>query len=134
MPYTYSNVDNLDKTEKVGSEQCVALVQYYAGAPNTAKWDEGESVLGNKNIAKGTAIATFVDGKYPNLSHGNHAALFISQETHGIWVMDQWIDNAPEGKKKKPYVSKRFITSKGKWKDGTYVDPSNNADAFSVIK
>ena len=82
----------------------------------------------NASIAKGTAIATFVNGRYPNLPHGNHAALYISQDAGGIWVMDQW-----KGDPNKPKVSKRYLRTKGKWKNGTFVDPSNNADAFSVI-
>jgi hypothetical protein len=129
VPYTYSDVDDLDKTDMVGSHQCVALVQHYGGAPGTALWKEGESVRGNLTIPKGTAIATFVNGSYPNGAHGNHAALFISQDGGGIWVMDQWKDDP-----RKPLVSKRYIPFKGKWKDGSFVDPSNNADAFSIIE
>ena len=40
-------------------------------------------------------------------------------------VMDQWA-----GKKT---ISSRLMRFKGKNKDGTYPDPSNNADALSVI-
>jgi hypothetical protein len=43
--------------------------------------------------------------------------------------MDQW-----QGDPNKPKVSKRYIRSKGKKEDGTYIDPSNNADAFSIIE
>lgn len=129
MPYIYANVDKLDKTALVGSHQCVALVQHYAKAPLTSIWKEGKIVMGNSAIEKGTAIATFVNGKYPNLSHDNHAALYISQDIKGIWVMDQW-----KGDPNKPKVSKRYIRSKGKHKNGAFLDPSNNADAFSVIE
>ena len=73
MPYVYSDVENLDGTDKVGSKQCVALIQHYARAPNTGAWKEGSAVFGSGTIAKGTA------------------------------------------------------------KDGSYLDPSNNADAYSVI-
>ncbi|WP_119631433.1 BPSL0067 family protein [Methylocaldum marinum] len=76
-------------------------------------------------MEKGTAVATFVDGKYPNESHGNHAALYISQDGSGVWVMDQWST--------KPSISKRKMLFKGKNSDGTYKDPSNNGDALSVI-
>jgi hypothetical protein len=89
---------------------------------------EGEKVLGSMGIAKGTAIATFANGKYPNKPTGNHAAFFISQDAAGIWIMDQW---SGEGKKT---ISKRHIVKNGKRKDGTFVDPSNNAEAFSVIE
>jgi hypothetical protein len=46
--------------------------------------------MGDLTIQKGTAIATFVNGKYPNNSHDNHAAFYISQDAGGIWVVDQW--------------------------------------------
>jgi len=37
------------------------------------------------------AIATFKDGKYANLPTGNHAAIDLSQDSTGLWVMDQWV-------------------------------------------
>jgi len=126
MSYIVSNVDALDQTDLVGSHSCVALVQHYAKVPNTALWREGKTVKGNLLVAKGTAIATFVNGKYPNKDHGNHAAFYVSQDVNGIWVVDQF--------KKAQKVSKRYIRSKGKSADGKFLDPSNNADAFSVIE
>ncbi len=125
MPYIYSEVEALEGTDKVGSGQCVAIVQVYAKAPLTARWSEGIKVKGNNMIAKGTAIATFVNGKYPNKAHDNHAALYISQDATGIRVMDQWT--------KKAKISSRVLSYLGKEKDGTFKDPSNNADAMSVI-
>jgi hypothetical protein len=128
MPYIYPNVDDLEGTDKVGGGACARLVQVYAKAPEAASWKEGEVVKGSKTIVKGTAIATFVNGVYPNKSTGNHAALYISQDANGIKVMDQWKGDS------KPKVSSRVLRFKGKKTDGTYVDPSNNGDAFSVIK
>ena len=125
MPYIYADVDDLEGKPLAGSGQCVALVQTYAKAPLTSTWTEGEKVKGNTTIQKGTAIATFVGGKYPNKSHGNHAALYLSQDATGIKVMDQW---SSKGK-----IGSRTLTFQGQNKDGTYVDPSNNGDAFSVI-
>nr|WP_286159349.1 BPSL0067 family protein [Janthinobacterium sp. HH01] len=84
MPYTYSKVDDLEGEERVGTHQCVALVQHYTSAGPTVGWTQGEAVLGNQLVKKGTAIATFVKGRYPNHSHGNHAALFVRQGTNGI--------------------------------------------------
>ena len=128
MPYAYSEVDALDTTDLVGTHQCVALVQHYAKAPHTSTWKQGSVVKGNLQITKGAAIATFVKGKYPNMGHGNHAALYVSRDAGGIWVMDQWKSE------KRPKVYKRYIQSKGKGRDGQYIDPSNNADAFSIIE
>lgn len=129
MSYVYSKVSELENTPKVGSRQCVALVQCYAGAPNTTRWKAGNSVMANTNILPGTAIATFIDGQYQNHKTGNHAALYISQDAGGIWVMDQWFSDTT-----KPTVSKRYIRRKGMRQDGSFADPDNNADAYSVIE
>lgn len=128
MPYTYSRAEELHDTELVGTHQCVALLQHYAKVPHTSSWTEGSKVLGNSKIARGTAIATFVKGKYPNKSSGNHAAFYLNQNAGGIWVIDQW--KHPEKLK----VTKRYIKALGANKDGTFVRPSNNADAFSIIE
>ena len=129
MPYVYPNVDDLDGHDLVGSQHCVVLVQTYAKAPKAADWKQGVSVRGKLLLAKGTAIATFADGVYKNQSHGNHAALYLSQDQGGIWVMDQW-----RGDPRKPVVSQHYLQFKGTRKDGSWVDTSNNGDAFSVIE
>lgn len=128
MSYTYPKVDDLENEPVVGTRQCVALVQKYAGAPVTSAWKQGESVLGNRTLKKGTAIATFVNGRYPNHSHGNHAALFIRQVGDSIWIMDQW-----KGENK-TRISLRLIPSRGKTKQGKFIRPSENAEAYSVIE
>lgn len=129
MPYIYATVGDLDGTDKVGSKQCVALLQYYAKLPQTTTWKEGRLIIGEFLLTKGTAIATFVNGKYQSHATGNHAAFYISQDAGGIWVMDQWASDTT-----KPKVSKRYIRRKGKFPKGGYIDPSNNADAYSVIE
>ncbi len=131
MPYPpYSKVAALEGTEKVGSKQCVALVQQYVGTPVTSSWKEGKAVMGQTALATGTAIATFVGGKYLSHASGNHAALYMSQDEGGMWVMDQWADDT-----RKPKVSSRYLRKQGKLpKDAGFVDPSNNADAYSVIE
>lgn len=129
MAYVYPEAGRLENNEKVGTFECVALVQHFTNAPPTSAWREGERVMGNKNLSPGTAIATFVNGRYPNRPHGNHAAFYLGQVDGGIYVMDQWRDML-----KKPKISKRFIRAKGKTKAGNYIEPSNNADAFSVIE
>lgn len=125
MPYVYANVGDLEGAAKAGNGQCVRLVQVYGNAPVTSSWREGAAVRGNTTIARGTAIATFVNGRYPNQAHGNHAALYMSQDATGITVMDQWTSKAT--------ISSRKLLFKGKNRDGTYIDPSNNGDAMSII-
>lgn len=128
MPYVYPNARQLEGTDKVGSKQCVALVQVYAGAPLTAGWREGRQVIGDASIAVGTAIATFVGGRYESRRTGNHAGLYLGQDRDGLWIMDQWADD-----NRKPRVSRRYLRRRGTSSGGGYRDPSNNADAYAVI-
>lgn len=128
MAYVYRNADRLMGDKVVGSGHCAELVQRYTEAGIASGWQSGEIVVGNTLLAKGTAIATFVKGRYPNRPHGNHAAFYIRQGINGIYVVDQWRS------KDKVEIGERFIKSKGKNGDGSFKDPSNNADAFSVIE
>jgi hypothetical protein len=76
-------------------------------------------------IQKGTAVATFEDGFYPNREHDNHVAYYLSQDKDGIRVMDQW--------KGKLSVSSRVMPFRGRMANGMFIDPSNNGDALSVV-
>lgn len=128
MSYVYPKVAELKDKPVVGSHQCVALVQEYAGAPTTVHWRQGEAVIGNKMLKPGTAIATFVRARYPNHSHGNHAALYVKQGIGGIYIADQWKSAS------KTKISVRLILSQGKDKKGNFIHASDNADAFFVIE
>jgi hypothetical protein len=103
----------------VGNGECVALVQEYSDVGHTSTWVKGAKITKTSYPSKGTAIATFEDGKYPNRSTGNHAAFFYAMTTTGMEVVDQW--------KSLKAVQKRTIrfTEKG---------GSNDAGAFSVIQ
>lgn len=122
---SYVDVETI--THLASTHSCASLVQHYTRVGPTQNWIEGDLVKGNKTIRRGTAIATFVNGVYPNKPHGNHAALYVSQDANGIWVIDQW-----EGKDE-PFT-KRRLDFLGKKADSTYEDPSNNGDAFSIIE
>ena len=126
MPYIFEDPESLAGGPLVGTQQCVELVKKHARAPATSLWREGAVVRGNMLLTKGTAIATFVNGKYPNKPTGNHAALYVSQDASGITVVDQWTGS---GK-----IRKRVLVFKGKDKNGNFVDPSGNGDAFSVVE
>lgn len=129
-PFVYTKVDDLEGKDKVSKESCASLVQWFTKAPADAKetWKEGVKVKGNgATIVKGTAVATFVNGRYPRTLHNKHAALYLYQEDSGVWVMDQWEGDG------KPKISKRLMRYLGTNDDGTYKDPSNNGDALSVI-
>ena len=127
-PFVYSKVSDLEGAPKVRSGECAALVQWHARVGLTKNWRQGIPVRGNGGlIKKGTAIATFEDGFYPNRSHGNHAAFYLWQNDDGIQVMDQWSGLS------KPTISSRLMKFKGKKDDDSFEDPSNNGDALSVI-
>jgi hypothetical protein len=128
MPYIYPNVLSLEKQPKVGDQECVTLVRTYTSAPHTSAWKQGKPVIGNRNIALGTAIATFEHGRYPSRPDHKHSAFYIGQTSTGIWVMDQWPG------KLKDKISKRFIGRKEIYDDGTYDRPSDNCFAFFVIE
>ena len=109
------------------SKECVALAQEPLGMPLTKMWREGEKVFGGKlivngeerDIPKGAVIATFIDGRYKSLAHGNHVAIYYSQGNNFIRVIDQWSGQIPHYRD--IYV-----------KEGM-TDRSNNANAFSVV-
>jgi hypothetical protein len=105
--------------EVVGDGECVAYVRDVTGCPPTRQWAEGVKVRGG-DIATGTAIATFQNGTYENISGLSHAAIYISQNNSGITVHDQWRGQV---------VHTRTISFKG-----GAGKPSNDGDAFSVIE
>lgn len=128
MAYVYGLVDSLQGKDQIGDGECVTLVKKYAHLGATGTWKQGRKVFGDKSIPRGTAIATFVNGKYPN-GEGmrKHAAIYLEQDAMYIYVMDQW--------KKKKIISARPLSRKGGMRsDGTYPDASNNAEAFYIIE
>lgn len=135
MAYVYGLVDSLQGTEMVGmpgmgdAKECVFLVQVYAHVGHTGTWRQGRKVFGDKSIPRGTAIATFVNGKYsPREDDHKHAAFYLEQDDSYIYVMDQWTGKASN-------VSARRISRKGGMRnDGSYPDASNNAEAFYFIE
>lgn len=126
MSKVYADARSLEDKPIEGDGQCVTLVKNHTAVGATATWRQGDEVIGSKALAQGTAIATFVNGRYPSHAHGNHAAFYMGQASDGIYIMDQW-----HSKKK---IGKRFIRRKGKNAQGKFIDPSNNADAFFVIE
>ena len=110
----------------VGTGQCVALVQIAADAPLTKYWKPGDNVQ-QRPPEKGTAIATFQDGRYLNDTHGlSHAALFLEMAEDGFLVIDQWNnarDHHPPQKRKILFVHPPGPTD----------TPANRGSAFSII-
>lgn len=111
--------------ESVGDGQCVAFVRKCTGAVEAKYWKQSKTqVKGNASTIKpGTAIATFVNGVYANKSSGNHAAIYVGQNTIGVWVYEQW-----KNTRETQPVHKRRIRF-----NNTTRGPSNDGNAFYVI-
>jgi hypothetical protein len=124
MAYVYKEVRTLHLQPKVGKGDCVELIQRYVKVGSTITWRQGKQVFGNRMLLPGTAIATFVNGRYPNRPTGNHAAFYIGQQSGGIYVLDQW-----KGADK-PKISIRFLDTKRL----DYKSLSDNPYAFYVIE
>ena len=75
-----------------GKTECAYFVQQVTNAPSTTAWKVGKNVLEASpgTIPRGTAIATFVNGQYPNDDLGKHAAIYLSHDKNEIQVLDQW--------------------------------------------
>ena len=127
-PFVYpgDDVENLDGSKLRGNRECAALIQHTIPIGLANDWREGIRVRGNEHlIKKGTAIATFEDGIYPNRPNHNHVAYYVSQDETGIVVIDQWSELKS--------VQTRTMGFLGQRPDGSFIDPSNNGDALSVI-
>lgn len=110
------------KDKPCGSGKCPGIVQTHGGLPLVKFWFEGPKVRGLSVIPYGTAVATFVDGTYPNWETGNHVAIYIDQHpAKGVLVFDQWTGE-PAG-----YRWMKFKDEAG------IVDRSDNGTALSII-
>src|SRR5271154_2167551 len=78
--------------QSVGTGQCVALAQASSDVGYTSTWSPGAQVEGETDIAVGTVIATFgSDGTYTNTYGQSHTAIYLGQDSSGIFVEDQWL-------------------------------------------
>jgi hypothetical protein len=125
MSHIYKEVRSLEGKEKEGDGECVTLVKNHTNVGWTGLWKQGEAVVGNKSLPQGTAVANFVNGRWPGHAHGNHSAFYIGQVSDGIYILDQY--------PAKKWVGKRFIRRLGKDARGNFINPTENADAFFVI-
>jgi hypothetical protein len=123
MPYVADDIEQLlfnNGSRLVGDGYSVTLVREWTKAPPASIWRQGRRVRGNLMIRKGTAIATFQDGFYPNWPHGNHAAIFLYETANGIRVVDQSTLAPPH---------ERTI-----YFNGDRRDRSNDADAYYIVE
>lgn len=123
--------------KRCGNGSCAVLPQILSNfqVPLVEYWVQGDRVVGNRNMVRGTVIATFNDNGFygppgttlRNQDQNNHAAIYLSSGTYGgrngIFVIDQW--QGP----RRPYAGIRFIPEG----TGKIVNPSNDARAFSRV-
>ncbi len=123
MPYMAQN-PHLHNGRVIGTGHCVAFVQEASRAPHTSTWKRGNRVRNERELAAGTAIATFdAAGSYTNSRNGtSHAAIYVSQDSKGIQVWDQWLGQP---------VHQRLIRFQA---SAPGVKPVNDGDAFHVIE
>lgn len=130
MPFVFLDVDSLEGNRKVGGGDCVDLIKKYVpqlANVHTSRWRAGAHVVDVKTLPRGTAIATFVNGRYPGLKTGNHAAFYLVTAGAGFYAMDQWI--------KKPVIAEHRISPSRMTRDGQLVSGlSDAAQAFFVIE
>lgn len=127
----------LINTPMVGDGECVALVQHFMlGIGNTHTWKgEEKRVIETNDLQIGTVVANLENGKWPGKKHGNHVGFFYR---YGSWDMEKRLFTSffiieqfnARGMQK---IQLRELRSKGHWKGGEYIDPSNNADAFYIL-
>lgn len=108
-----------------GRTECVELIKGLLGAPATTLWREGRKLKSNADrIEPGTAIATFINGRYPNAQRrgSKHAAIFLRAGEGGIWVLDQFAHQKT--------AKERFIP----WHHPSDRRPANNASSYSTVR
>lgn len=116
-PYETAPTDHKSHPDYCG--QCVSFAkQVCPTLPETGAWRKGKAVKDNADVKAGTVIATFDDwGCY-----SGHAAIFVRQDTTGIYVYDQWVTGkAPKA------VGPRTL----RWGASGI---SNNGDLFCVVE
>lgn len=126
MEHVFAGAPALQRHEPVADGSCVKLVQAYTKVGWTGRWRQGATVLNNRSIRPGTAIATFEKGRWPIRNGRKHAAFFLRHGIDGFWVIDQYAGRA--------WVESRFIkvSTAADCAKATYT-PSNDAAQFSVI-
>ena len=99
MPFRYWAWFTLNEMQKVDTGECARLVQMYVPQiGHTSTWKPGERVIdvlerGGK-IEPGTAVATFVKGRYPSSGH-RHAAFYegaVRSVSGNVMGSSYWIN------------------------------------------
>jgi hypothetical protein len=84
-PESYIGRENFTNSD--GDHECVEFACQAGGAPHpTSLWQQGTHVESRMTIAKGTWVATFVNGRY----HGHVGAFLSIDEAGNLTLIDQF--------------------------------------------
>jgi len=104
-PETYIGSEGY--TNANGNHECVEFARQVGGAPHTSHWRPGALIQPRDTIAKGTWVATFVDGRYEG-----HVGVFESMDSRGsLTLIDQFnsrgrVDRTTYHVKQQPYTGR----------------------------
>ena len=146
MPYIFAGVDSYKGKPLIGTGTCVDLIKELVPGlkgQSTTTWKAGGNVMevfkAGKTIPRGTAIATFENGRYPQrcavgyAGSCHHAAILLSVQAGGVWIMDQY-----KSDKNRMFIESRFLRllppRTEKLSNGNWRDAGNNPRAFYVIE
>jgi hypothetical protein len=122
-----------------GDGECVALLHDVLNIPPSKEWKKGITVIANGDkIPKGTAIATFVDGKYPQKAPDDgksmHAAIYDYQDKIGIWVWQQYNVYVTDPKTHERVLKEHKNVEHIRLNFDNKTNRSRDGSAFSVIQ
>jgi hypothetical protein len=142
MPWIIPKPEQLEHRETVGvgpdqtnKGECAALAQGLGkGVPQVRYWSRGAQVKGQLGLIPGTVIAIFnSNGDYlgqknhPHKHGTAHTALYLGQDTQGIWVVHQDTGH--------PHIKRTFIRFGGRSavsREGN--TPEDDADNYHVVE
>lgn len=133
MPFICPNLRSIEEQAIAGDGDGSGVALIRSSVPglrgtSSSGWRAGAAVVGEQRIARGTAIATFEDGRYANRPGFDHAAIFLEYAGAGIWVLEQRAGDDSAS------VQRSFIPTGQAGHDGSFADPTKAAAAFSVIE
>ena len=122
------NLSTHPRSKVIGDGECVTACKYYSGiTASSNSWSAGPTVLNNRSIPIGTAIATF-GGKGSRFNNGGfqNSGIYMGPGKHGgILILDQWPAHPERGLPAEPPRVRELAIH------APYI--SNSADAYHVI-
>lgn len=126
MTFNYSRVANPNDQGKAGSRQFGALGKFLSpGMPHTGRWIKSEADRDRlfwANIARVTPI----EPRSADGSEQHQDSYILQRDPDGCWFLDQW--------KQDSAGMVRPISAPATKRDGSWRQPSENADTYFIIE